>query len=64
MYVYLVVLMLNGGYSVQVPNAVFTDLEVCLKVKAVNSAKLRSESPTSTAKFYATCIKIPKDIDA
>jgi len=64
MYVYLVVLMLNGAYSVQAPNVVFTDLEICLKVKAMNSLKLRSESPTAAAKFYATCIKIPKDIDA
>jgi len=63
MYVYLVVLMLDGGYSVQAPNVVFSDLEVCLKVKAMNSFKLRSESPTAAAKFYATCIKIPKDID-
>jgi len=64
MYVYLVVLMLNGGYSVKAPNVVFSDLKVCLKVKAMNSAKLRLENPTATAKFYATCIKIPKDIDA
>jgi len=63
-YVYLVVLMLNGGYSVQAPNVVFTDLEVCLKFKAINSLKLRTESPTATAKFYSTCVKIPKDIEA
>ena len=64
MYVYLVVLMLDGGYFVQAPNVVFTDLEICLKVKAMNSLKLRTESPTASSKFYATCIKIPKDIDA
>jgi len=64
MYVYLVVLMLNGGYSVKAPNVVFSDLKVCLKVKAMNSLKLRTESPTAASKFYATCIKIPKDIDA
>jgi len=63
-YVYLVVLMLDGGYFVQAPNVVFTDLEICLKVKAMNSLKLRTESPTASSKFYATCIKIPKDIDA
>jgi len=56
--------MLNGGYSVKAPNVVFSDLKVCLKVKAMNSLKLRTESPTAASKFYATCIKIPKDIDA
>jgi len=63
MYVYLVVLMLNGLYSVQAPNMVFPDRNTCEKVKAINTKKLRDNSPTPNAKYYAVCVQIPKDID-
>ena len=37
MYVFLVVLMVNGMYSVQAPNMVFPDLETCERVKNMNT---------------------------
>ena len=64
MYVYLVVLMLNGLYSVQAPNMVFPDKDTCELVRTTNTKMLRDKSPTPNAKYYAVCVKIPKDIDA
>jgi hypothetical protein len=63
MYVYLVVLMINGMYSVQAPNIIFPDLETCEIAKELNSLVLKDSTPTSTAKFYAQCVKIPYDVD-
>jgi hypothetical protein len=54
--------MINGLYSVQAPNVVFPDLQSCEDMKEVNAKVLRQTSPTPSAKFYAQCIKIPKDI--
>jgi len=62
MYVYIVVFMINGLYSVQAPNVVFPDLQSCEDMKEVNAKVLRQTTPTPSAKFYAQCIKIPKDI--
>ena len=64
MYVYLVVLMLNGLYSVKAPNMVFPNKDTCERVRAINTKKLRDKSPTPNAKYYAICVQIPKDIDA
>ena len=62
MYVFLVVLMVNGMYSVQAPNMVFPDLETCERVKNINTEVLRNTTPSATAKFYTKCVMIPRDI--
>lgn len=64
MYVYLVVLMLNGSYSVQAPNIVFKTLEDCLSAKAANAQVLNRTKPFPNARYYSTCIQIPKDVEA
>ena len=63
MYVYLVVLMLDGGYAVHTPNSVFSEQQDCLYFKLLDGARLEKIKPSTNAKFYSTCIKIPKDVD-
>ena len=62
MYVFLVVLMVNGMYSVQAHNMVFPDLETCERVKYINTEVLRNTAPSDTAKFYTKCVMIPRGI--
>lgn len=63
MYVYLVVLMLDGGYRVHTSESVFYTRQDCLYIKSISDARLKENKPNSNAKFYSTCVKIPKDVD-
>ena len=63
MYALVIVLMLNGMYSVQAPNLVFPDLETCERMKELNTKVLRDTAPNDSAKFYAVCVKVNKDIE-
>ena len=68
MYVYLVVLMLDATYAVHAPNVVFKTETNCLQFKELDKERLlkaKSVNPKirDNAKFYATCIPIPADVE-
>lgn len=68
MYILIVVLMLDSKYEVKAPNIVFTEQGDCLGFKQFNEDQLRKSRAADpelglNAKFFATCVKIPKDFD-
>ena len=68
MYVYLVVLMLDATYAVHAPNVVFRTEINCLQFKELDrerllKAKLANPNLKDSAKWYATCIQIPADVE-
>lgn len=63
MYVYLVVLMLNGTYAVHTPNIVFSTKNLCLNYSVKDAKRLIASKVNPDGKFFATCIKIPDDPD-
>ena len=61
MYVYLVVLMLNGTYAVHTPNTVFSTKKLCILYKELDAKRLIASKVNDKARFFFFFLKLPED---
>lgn len=63
LYVYLVVLWMNGAVNTYTPPVTFSTYELCEEFKKINMQKLEETKPsTGNPKAVGMCISVPREI--